>query len=45
MAFDEREVPIQGGLSFQGINIYGKAQLGNTYNFGTLKPNMEKVRR
>ncbi|KAI9765710.1 MAG: hypothetical protein M1840_007143 [Geoglossum simile] len=34
MACHEREIPIQSGHNFQGINVYGKAQLGDTYYYG-----------
>ena len=37
MAAREREIPSQSGHNYQGINIYGKAQLGNTYHFGMLR--------
>jgi hypothetical protein len=37
MAGYEREVLSQGGHYFQGVQVYGKAQLGNTYYFGALE--------
>ena len=40
MAGHEREVSSQGGHNFQGVHVYGKAQLGNTYYFGALKPDI-----
>jgi hypothetical protein len=40
MASHEREVSSQGGHNYQGVYVYGKAQLGNTYYFGALKPDI-----
>jgi hypothetical protein len=43
MAGHEREVSSQGGHNFHGVHVYGKAQLGDTYYFGLLKPDIEKT--
>jgi hypothetical protein len=38
MPGSESEIPSQSGHNYQGVNVYGKAQLGNTYHFGVFVP-------
>jgi hypothetical protein len=40
MACHESEIPTQSGHNFKGINIYGKAHLGDTYYYGKFVPDI-----
>jgi len=44
MAGRAREIPSQRGHNYQDVNVYGKAQLGDTYYFGVLVPDRQTSR-